>query len=155
MATYRQQLQKVVTQYRLAGEKWPASASMIAAWAIENHLWQPHRSLQVRQCSREIARAMREEFVVDEKGRRVRVKHPVTRREGDIQQVLWDDIRTASRAHMEISFMQRRNRIVGDCRQLKADADGYNDAHPGMPPIQMIFDFTDDLAELEAGRAAA
>ena len=154
MATYRQQLQRIVAQYRLSGNKWPASASTMAAWAIENGLWQQHRALQIRQCSREIARAMREEYITDAKGRRVRIKHPVTRREGDTQEVLWDDIRTAPRAHMEMSFMQRRNRIVGDCRQLKTDADSYNDAHPEAPPIQMVFDFTDDLAELEAVAAA-
>ncbi len=51
---------------------------------------------------------------------------------------------------MEIAFQQRRQQIVGDCRQLKTDADSFNDnSNPGSP-IQMIFDFTDDLAELEA-----
>jgi hypothetical protein len=51
---------------------------------------------------------------------------------------------------MQLSFQQRRQGIVGDCRQLKTDVDSYNDAHPREEPIQMIFDFTMDLAEIEA-----
>lgn len=154
MASYKQQLQRIVSKYRTAGNKWPASTSMIAAWAIENEFWEPHRAIQIRQCSREIARAMREEYITDDRGRRVRLKHPVSRKVGDAQEVLWDDIRTAPRTHMAMSFMQRRDRIVGDCRQLKADADSYNDSHTDQPPIQLVFDFTDDLAELEAAEAA-
>jgi hypothetical protein len=155
MSSFKQQLQGIVRDYRQAGHAWPASTEMIASWAIENRRWEAHRSLQIRQCAREIGRAMREEYITDEKGRRVRVKHPVTKKSGDSQATLWDDIRTAPRTHMEMSFMQRRMRVVGDCRQLKVDADSYNDAHANDLPIQIVFDFTDDLLELEAALAAA
>lgn len=154
-SSYKEQLQAIVRDYRLRGNPWPASTAMIAAWAIENDRWEAHRALQIRQCAREIGRAMREEYITDGKGRRVRVKHPVTKKNEKSQTTLWDDIRTAPRTHMEISFMQRRMRVVGDCRQLKVDADSYNDAHPEDRPIQIVFDFSDDLAELEAAQAAA
>ena len=50
---------------------------------------------------------------------------------------------------MQIARQQRRQQIVGDCRQLKMDADSFNEnSNPGLP-IQLVFDFTDDLAELE------
>jgi hypothetical protein len=94
---------------------------------------------------------MREEYYTDPQGRRVRVKHPVKVEQG----VLWDDIRTAPRQHMEISFQQRRVRILDDCRQLKTDADSYNEAHLDQLPIQLVFDFSEDLAEFEALRGAA
>lgn len=93
---------------------------------------------------------MREEYVTDKKGRRVRVKHPATVNVHGEQMVLWDDMRTAPRDHMRMSFQQRRQQIVGDCRQLKVDVDSYNDLNPDNQPIQMVFDFTMDLAELEA-----
>jgi hypothetical protein len=35
------------------------------------------------------------------------------------QITLWADIRSASHAHMERAFAQRRRQILGDCRQLK------------------------------------
>ena len=63
--------------------------------------------------------------------------------------VLWDDIRTASREHMQIAFQQRRQQIVGDCHQLKLDIDSYNENKNEGRPIKMVFDFTDDLSELE------
>jgi hypothetical protein len=50
---------------------------------------------------------------------------------------------------MELAFAQRRQQILGDCHQLKMDVDSYNDGHADETPIQMVFDFTNDLAELE------
>lgn len=150
MATKQEQLQKIVRQYRMSGNPWPAEARIMAEWAMNAGLYKPHPQAAVRQCAKEIARALREEYYTDEKNRRVRTKHAV--RWG--QTVLWDDIRTAPREHMQIAFQQRRERIVDDCRQLKTDVDSYNDTHPDRVPIQLVFDFTEDLAELEALNAA-
>ena len=33
---------------------------------------------------------------------------------------------------------------------MKVDVDSYNDANPEAEPIQIVFDFTMDLAEIEA-----
>lgn len=38
---------------------------------------------------------------------------------------------------------------------MKVDVDSCNDAHPDAEPIQIVFDFTMDLAELEAADEAA
>ena len=65
--------------------------------------------------------------------------------------MLWADIRTASSEHMQIALQQRRQQIVGDCRQLKADADSYNENQNTGLPIQLSFDFTRDIMEMEAG----
>lgn len=155
MATYSKQMQKIVEDYRASGELWPASSKTIAAWAISNGRWELHRSAALKKCAEDLASAMREEYHTDSKGRRVRLLHPAIIRRGGEQMVLWDDIRTAPREHMKLSFQQRRKAIVGDCRQLKVDCDSYNDAHAGAAPIQLIFDFTMDLAELEASDEAA
>lgn len=150
MATYAKQLQNIVAQYRAAGNSWPAASKAIADWAISQGLWELHAAAAVAKCAEDISRAMREEYITDKKGRRVRAKHPAMVRHHGEQMVLWDDMRTASRAHMKLSFQQRRLQIVGDCRQLKTDVDSYNDHHSRDEPIQMVFDFTNDLAELEA-----
>jgi hypothetical protein len=94
---------------------------------------------------------MRQEYFVDTKGRRVRLLHPVQKYVSGEQLTLWDDIRTMPRSDMQMSFQQNRKRIFWDCHQLKTDVDSYNDTHPSEEPIQMIFDFTMDLAEHEAG----
>ena len=150
MANYTKQLQKLVAEYRLAGKPWPASTKTIAEWAIETGRWALPPSAAAQKCAEDISRAMREEYATDPKGRRIRVKHPVSLKRGTEQLVLWDDIRTAPRSHMLLSFQQRRQQIVGDCRQLKTDVDSYNDVRAAEDPIQMIFDFSRDLAELEA-----
>ena len=57
---------------------------------------------------------------------------------------------------MQKAFNQRREQIVGDCLQLKTDVDVYNDLNIGKsPPIQLVLDFQDDVAEREIGRKAA
>jgi hypothetical protein len=61
---------------------------------------------------------MREEYFADAKGRRVRLLHPArVKRQGELFSE-WDDIRSASRSHMQMSFQQHRRKIVGECRQL-------------------------------------
>lgn len=65
--------------------------------------------------------------------------------------MLWDDLRTAPRGHMEAAFRLRRKQIVGDCRQLSADVGSYNENNNTGVPIQISFDFTLDL--IEAGLA--
>lgn len=97
---------------------------------------------------------MREEYIVDAQGRTVRAKHAAPVKQDGEQAFLWADIRTAGRRHMENALQQRRQQIVGDCRQLKVDADGYNENPNAGRPIQMVFDFTQDLAELETMDAA-
>lgn len=150
MASYSKQMQRIVAEYRASGTGWPASSKTIANWAIENGKWELLQSAALAKCADDISRAMREEYITDAQGRRVRVKHPATIRRGSEQLVLWDDLRTAPREHMRLSFQQRRQQIVGDCKQLKTDVDSYNDRNLDAEPIQMIFDFTRDLAEIEA-----
>ena len=155
MATYVKQMQKIVQEYRASGQPWPTSSKAMADWAILRGKWQMPAAAVRRRCADDIASAMREEYMTDSKGRRVRVLHPAPLLTGEAREMIWDDIRTAPRRHMQLSFQHRRRGIVGDCRQMKTDVDSYNDAHPGDEPIQIVFDFTMDLAELEAADEAA
>ncbi|MFB3815546.1 MAG: hypothetical protein ACE14L_15690 [Terriglobales bacterium] len=98
---------------------------------------------------------MREEYITDPQGRTVRAKHVARYDRSGAQIALWADIRTASREHMELAFQQRRQQIVGDCRQLKLDVDSFNENRNSAEPIQIIFDFRDDLLELELASSVA
>jgi hypothetical protein len=155
MTTYVKQMQRIVDEYRLEGLPWPTSAKGIADWAIATSRWELPAAAIRRRCADDIASAMREEYMTDRKGRRVRLLHPAPLATEGQTEMVWDDIRTAPRDHMQISFQHRRRGIVGDCRQMKVDVDSYNDAHPDAEPIQVVFDFTMDLAELEAADEAA
>jgi hypothetical protein len=66
-------------------------------------------------------------------------------------------MKDAPRDHMQKAFIQRREQIVGDCVQLSTDVEAYNGFNKGELPIQMIFDFRDDIEERRPeswGRAA-
>ena len=145
--TFNEQLQCIVQKYIEAGEEWPATSHQIAKYAIKNHLWEAQGATVIDLCADQLARAMREEYIHDPQGRVVRAKHAA--RVAGEQTVLWADIRTASREHMIIALQQCRQQIVGDCRQLKADTDSYNENNNPGKQIKMVFDFTDDLVELE------
>lgn len=148
------QHQRIVREYRRFGQPWPATARDIAEWAIQNGKWQLQPAAVLKRCAEDMATAMREEYFTDDKGRRVRLFHPARiQRQGKLF-TEWDDIRTARRSHMQMSFQQHRRKIVGECRQLKTDLDSYNDAHTDEEPMQISFDFNMDLAEVEAANAA-
>jgi hypothetical protein len=154
IVTYKEQLQRIVAEYRKNDQPWPATSHEMAVWAIETGRWQPQRSAMLRKCAEELSDAMREEYITDPQGRRVHSKHMARYGDGPAQIPLWADIQTAGRGHMEIAFQQRRQQILGDCRQLKTDVDSYNDNYNDAEPLQMVFDFTDDLAEDELARIA-
>lgn len=149
MSDYKNQLQRIIKDYRQDGQTWPASASDIAQWAIRTGKYKLPQQTVEKICSQELAQAMREEYIIDSKGRRVRAKHPAKFKSNGEQKTLWDDIRTAPRTFMEKAFQLRRNHIVGECRQAKTDVDSYNDSHPKEEPIQLVLDFTRDVEELE------
>ena len=153
--TYIEQLQRVVEEFRSSGQPWPATSNEMAVWAINEGKWHPQRAAMVKKCAEELSDAMREEYFTDPQGRRVRAKHVARYGTGSSQIPLWEDIRSASREHMDISFQQRRQQILGDCRRLKTDVDSFNENYCSGEPIQMVFDFTDDLVELELVRLAA
>lgn len=153
LATYTKQLQRIVDAYLEAGQPWPATTHAIAGWAVRNALWHPQPSTIIDQCANQLSRAMREDYIIDPQGRAVRAKHVARVEQGGEQIALWADIRSASRQHMQIAFQQRRQQIVGDCKQLKTDLDSYNENRNPGTPLQMVFDFTLDLEEAMAGAA--
>jgi hypothetical protein len=95
-----------------------------------------------------MARAAREDRFIDTQGREVRRKHAVVLKEGEQQRSLWADIEFITPDHMRLSLQQRRRGILGDVSQLKTDMDSYNDNNNPDAPIQMSFNFDEDLAEL-------
>jgi hypothetical protein len=144
-------LLSLVEQYRSENMPWPATAQQIAEWAWRRQLYTPQPNAAIRELAGRLSDALREELIVDPQGRSVRAKHVARTEQPDGSQLsMWDDIRTAPHEHMEIAFQQRRNQIVGDCVQLKADVDSYNENRLPPRPIQLVLDFTDDVAEREA-----
>ena len=95
----------------------------------------------------QMATALRAEFKEDPKGRRYRVNHAVRVTKAGVQYSFWASMGFASHAHMQRSFTQRRELIVGECVQLKIDTDVYNAQSNADEPIQLVLGFADDVAE--------
>ncbi len=146
-SSYKQMLQKIADEYYRETGRETATTKQIARWAIENDKWDPPANLALQKCREDFAKALREQYINDSRGRSVRAKHVVRKLVGDQRLHLWADIRNASREHMEVAFTQRREQIVGDCSQLKRDVDYYNNKNQQSEPIQLEFDFTDDVEE--------
>ena len=147
--SYKDQIKRIEKRYRDAGQKWPASAVDVATWAVGKKLYEMHPAAIIRQFAYQIAQVWRDEYMTDPQNRRVRVKHAARYSEHGETKWLWDDMRTATHHHMELSFQHKRQQIVMDCHQLKLDVDSYNDNYNKEQVIQMIFDFSLDLEELE------
>ncbi len=150
MSLYNEQLLKIWEEYEAAGNTMPPTARDVARWAIKQGLWTPQPFLIEKRCAEDLAKAVRQEYRTDRNGRRYRARHSARMRINGEQKSLWADIDKAPRAHMELAFSQRRRQVVGDCHQLKIDVDHYNDNNPKNLPIQMVFDFTEDLEEIKA-----
>ena len=147
--SYTKQLQSIIEDYRRTEQPWPAQAHDIAVWAIRTERWKPQPETIINQCADQLSRAMREEYLTDPQGRRVRAKHVATLEQHGKQMIMWDDIRTASPIHMEIAFQQRRRSVVGDCCQLKTDVDSYNENNPHGTHFQLSLNFENDVMETE------
>ena len=149
---YLKQMQKIVDAYRKDRQGWPADKRTIAAWAVRTGLWKPQPGALIRQCADELARAMRGEYFTDSQGRRVRAKLSAKIKEDGKQTTLWVDSRSDEKKYMVAAFSGHRQQILGECHQLKTDVDSYNQNRNSTEPIQVIFDFTTDLEELDVDK---
>lgn len=150
MASMSEQLQRIFELYRQEVRPDPVSLGDVAAWAMQKGLYKPQVKDVIKIFCDDMARSLRQEKRVDAHGREYRAKHCIKKIIEGKQLVLWADIDSAPRGFMKESFQNRRRAIIGDCHQLKQDVDHYNDINPDTQPIQLVLDFTDDVAELEA-----
>lgn len=126
----------------------------VAHWARSTGRWQPQPQNLTRMCAAELSRAARADRFLDEDGKRIRAKYP--RREAKlvdgkfVQTYFWEDCDRATPEHMRASLQQRRQGLVASCAQLKRDTDYFNAHNESGAEIQLEFDFTEDLAELES-----
>lgn len=152
MANYSEQMQVIFDRYTEERGDAPVSLDEVAAWAISKGLFVPAPRDVVKLCRDALADGLRQERRLDDKGRRYRAKHSVRTTVGGEQLSLWADIDSAPRSFMEKSFSQRRKSIGDDCFQIKQDVDHYNDVNLDQEPLQIVLDFTDDVAEMEAAQ---
>ncbi|QNQ10412.1 hypothetical protein [Sphingomonas alpina] len=150
MAKFSEQMQAIFDRYTEEVSSDPVSLDEVAIWAIDRGLYRPAPRDIVKIFRDALADSLRQEKRVDAKGRKYRAKHSMRTWVKGQQLSLWADIDTAPRSFLEKSFSQRRKAIADDCFQIKQDVDHFNDEHLDEEAIQMVIDFTEDVAEMEA-----
>jgi hypothetical protein len=148
-----EQLQSIANAYKESGEEWPATKTQIARWAVATGRWRPQPEHLIAQCAEELGQAMALEHYTDAQGRSIRAKHAARMKHGGQTLWVWDDHRTMTRQHAAISFSLRRAQMFGEVKQLKNDVDSFNDNRTPRRPIQMSFNFANDLRDEEAATA--
>jgi hypothetical protein len=151
MPTKTEHLQQVWHRYDTRKDHRPTSAREAVEWAVHEGLLELPDIDPYDVLASQMSTALREEYQTDQKGRRYRVNHAVRVTKGGVQYTFWAALGFAPHDHMEKAFAQRRDQIIGDNLQLKTDVDVYNDMTAGKrPAIQLVLDYTDDVAEREA-----
>jgi hypothetical protein len=145
--TYLETMQGFADEYLRETNRMTATTADLAEWAIRTGRWTAPRDISMRLCKEDFGKALREQYIKNDAGQPVRAKHVFRERKGDTQQYLWADIRNAPRMHIEGSFRQRREQVVGDLRQLDRDINYWHQHNPKEKAIQIVFDFTDDVRE--------
>lgn len=150
MVTQTEYLQALWRQYEHKHDHEPASAREVVEWAVREEKLKLPDIDPLDVLAGQMARALREEYETDEQGRRYRKNHAVRVTKDGVQTTFWGILGFAHRSHMEKAFTQRREQIIGDCLQLQIDVEVYNDMNPDKKQIQLILDFSDDVAERRA-----
>ncbi len=153
--SYAKQMRKFFREYEAEGNPMPADLNDVYEWARLTGRWEPSQEIARRAFVEDMSRALREDYFTDDAGNRVRAMHPAAVKKDGAQFHLWQDARTAAHGHMAAAFAGRRNGVVGDLKQLKVDVDWYNRTFADRPAIQLVLNFEDDIAELEAAEARA
>lgn len=147
MAKYKEQLQKVWHLFEEEHGSVPATAREAVAWGVSRGMIEIPEVDPLDKLASDMSSALREEYATDKDGRRYRINHAVRISKGGVQYTFWAIMKDAPREHMQKAFIQRREQIVGDCVQLNTDVGAYNALKVDQQPIQMLFDFRDDIEE--------
>lgn len=142
----------LLREYQLRTGNRDISTLAVADWALVNGKYKSDPIDERARLATKLAWAFRQEHFTDPQGRRVRLLHAVSNREGQTKMTFWHDMRTVSPEDMKRAMQQRREQSLADNFQMKMDCDSYNENYNSGEPIQMIFDYTVDLAEKEAVR---
>jgi hypothetical protein len=140
-------LQSIWRRYQNENDHEPIGTRQVVDWAVQKGLLELPRVDPYDVLASQMAKALREETSVDKHGRIYRVNHSARINKDGTQMTFWAIMGYANREHMEKSFAQRREQIVGECLSLKSDIDVYNEKHPNDNPIQLELDFTEDVSE--------
>ena len=149
MTTKNERYQKLFPLYRQEKKTTTLDMNEVAKWMLERGVEPPRPKSPVDLLAEQLSVAAREEHRRDPKtGWDYRANHAykIPAKDGK-QLTLWVELESATRKQMHMSLTNRRDQMIGDGTQLKIDETIWNNKNPEEESINMVLDFTEDVAE--------
>jgi hypothetical protein len=131
----------------------PTDLRDVGAWARSKGLWAPRPIDVDTSFARDMADVLRKQVRIDKDGRKYRAFIPAKSRGGDgLPLFKWADIDVAPRSHVEKGVQGERRQIANDCFALAMKIEHYNATHPNEDPLQIPFNFEEDIEEMKIAK---
>lgn len=147
LSTYTKQLLAIVDKYTAATGDTEPDLRTVARWAHAQGLMDTPPVDVIRLMARALARACRQDFIVDENGEPVRRRHAIRESRGDQQLTLWPKMETMTPEKFRVSLTSRRNATVQDALQIERDKRYFNNHYNPGDPIEMDYNLNPDVEE--------
>jgi hypothetical protein len=146
---YTRRLIEIVAAYSAETSNTDVDLNLAAAWAYSKGLMEPQRMDVIKQMARSLAHACRQDYVEDENGDPVRMRHPYRVKNGEKQQVFWFAMDATTPEKMRMSYQQNRKGLAAEVSQRHRDINHYNKHFNPGDPIVPDWNFNADMAEQE------
>jgi hypothetical protein len=153
MGAYKENMLRIWDRYCKEVSAEPADLRELGSWAISKGLWAPRPVDMNAGFARDMADVLREQVRTDKDGREYRAFIPAKGSGKDGAPLFkWADIDLAPRSHVEKGAQSERRQIANDCFALAMKVEHYNATHPKEEPIQVPFNFGEDIEEMKIAR---
>jgi hypothetical protein len=153
VGTYDENMLQIWTLYQDEVSPDPTDLRDMGAWARKKGLWSPRPIDVDTSFARDMADVLRKQVRTDKDGRKYRAFIPAAGKGRDgLPLFKWADIDVAPRTHVEKGIQGERRQIANDCFALAMKVDHYNAAHPGEEPLQIVFNFEEDIEEMKIAK---
>lgn len=142
----------ILTMWRQEHPGEAVEPHILSPWAIKRGLDKRHPLTREEMLRRDISRELKNQYIIDERGREVRANHAipidVQTPKGIKRFSRWLPLFDAPPEHMRVSAQLRRKSAYSDVRQLTLDLESYNEFnHFGATIPIPSFNFDKDIAD--------
>ena len=154
MSTYDENMLQIWERYHQEVSPDPTTDLRdIGSWARSKGLWAARPIDVDTSFARDMADVLRKQVRTDKDGRKYRAFIPASGKGGDgLPLFKWADIDVAPRSHVEKGIQGERRQIANDCFALAMKVDHYNATHSDEEPLQVPFNFEEDIEEMKIAR---
>jgi hypothetical protein len=153
LSTYDGNMLQIWEQYQQEVSPDPTDLRDMGAWARKKGLWAPRPIDVDTSFARDMADVLRKQVRTDKDGRKYRAFIPASGKGRDgLPLFKWADIDVAPRSHVEKGIQGERRQIANDCFALAMKVDHYNATHADEEPLQVPFNFEEDIEEMKIAK---